>query len=367
MNIKNILHRSDYTKLYLVIASGLVLALATAPALANDKDKRNGKARAGETRFVSPTVKCSAPDSEDQDDMCIWVHPSDAALSTVICSDKKAGRIFVYDLAGKLIQSIAARKPGNIDVRYRFPLGGQSVDIVAFNQRSDPRIVVYKLDSRTRQLERADNGAIRTCKNYGGTLYRSPKTGRFHFVVTSEQGEIEQYELADDGSGKVAGKKVRNWRIGTAEGAVADDETGKIYIGEENRGVWEVGGEPDDPTPGTRVIELGQNGLAADVEGLAIYHLPGGAGYLLVSNQGGNNFKVYDRVTHAFVGTFAVEGAKETDGIDVCNASLGPLFPKGLFACHTAKGKCPVLLVPWDTVAKAVPQLKLDTAWSRRR
>ena len=30
----------------------------------------------------------SAPGSLDQDDMCIWVHPADPALSTVITSDK---------------------------------------------------------------------------------------------------------------------------------------------------------------------------------------------------------------------------------------------------------------------------------------
>jgi 3-phytase len=354
---------------YSAIALALGLALGAAPLLGKEKHKVNDKATANEARAVTPNVKCSARGSQDQDDMCIWVHPSDPSQSSIISSDKKANRLFVYDLEGRTLQAIPARQPGNIDVRYGFALGQKLVDIVAFNQRGDSSIIVYKVDPHTRQLERVDNGAIGTGKNYGGTLYRSPRTGKFHFVVTSEKGDIEQYELADDGTGKVSGKKVRSWKITTAEGAVADDEMGKIYIGEEDRGVWAVGGEPDDPTPGKRIIELGENGLTADVEGLAIYSMPGGTGYLIVSNQGKSNFKVYERAApHRFVGTFAIAGAKTTDGLDVCNANLGPLYPYGLFACHTAEGNCPVLITPWDAIAKAYPSgLKTDTSWNRRK
>ncbi len=105
------------------------------------------------------------------------------------------------------------------------------------------------------------------------------------------------------------------------------------------------------------------------MEGLALYHLPGGAGYLIVSNQGKSNFKVYElEVPHRFVGTFAVEGARATDGIDVCNTNLGPLFPNGLFACHTQKGNCPVLLIRWEHIAQAIPSgLKIDNSQDRRK
>jgi 3-phytase len=336
-------------------------ALAAVPA--------PGQEKVNAVKPVPPQVKCADRDSKDQDDLCIWVHPTDPSQSLIITSDKKAHKLFVYDLAGNTLQSIPAQHPGNIDVRYGFPLGGHRVDIVAFNQRQDPRVLVYKVDGKTRQLQRVDNAAIRTAENYGGTLYRSPKTGKFYFLTTSKGGDIEQYELADDGTGSVAGKKVRRWRIAKSEAAVADDEAGKVYIGEEDKGVWEVGGEPDDPTPGQLVIRLGANGLTGDVEGLALYPLPGGGGYLIVSNQGSSNFKVYQRAgAHEFVGTFAVQGATKTDGLDVCNANLGPPFAQGLFACHTEEGNCPVLLTRWDAIARAASsQLKVDTSWDRRK
>jgi 3-phytase len=322
-------------------------------------------------RSVTPTVRCADLNAADQDDLCVWIHPTEPALSTIIASDKEADKLFVYDLNGKAVQTISAKHPGNIDARYSFPLGKEKVDIVAFNARDESKILVYKVAVPTRQLERVDNGAITTSENYGGTLYRSPRTGRLYFVTTSKSGLVEQYELSDDGSGKVRGQKVRSWTIvGQCEAAVADDEAGVVYIGEEDRGVWEVGGEPDDETPGRLVIVIGENGLVGDVEGLAIYHLPEGKGFLLVSNQSRDNFKVYRREgAHPYVGTFAVVGAKDTDGLDVTNVNLGPRFPSGLFACHSAQDdRCPVLLTPWPAIAKAFqPELTISTAWNPRR
>jgi 3-phytase len=317
---------------------------------------------------IRARVICSDSTSQDQDDMCIWIHPTDPAQSTIVAADKEANRLFVYALDGKTIQTIEARHPGNIDVRYAFPLSGAKADIVAVNLRDESKIAVYQVDVRTRRLVRADNDDIRTATNYGGTLYQSSKTDKVYFVTTSKEGHVEQYELAF--AGKIVATKVRSWQIGECEAAVADDETGKLYFGEEDGGVWEVGAEPGDSTTGKLIIKLGENGLTGDVEGLAIYHLPNGTGYLLVSNQGSNNFKVYERTAnHKYLGTFAIQGAEDTDGIDVSNTNLGRSFPLGLFACHTAEGdgNCPVLLVPWEAIARAVPPgLAVDVSWSPR-
>ena len=232
----------------------------------------------------APAAVCAADGARDQDDMCIWVHPTDRTRSTVITSDKAAGRVFVYDLAGKALQSVRVGQPGNIDLRYAFALGGRTVDIVALNSRSEKIVVVFRVDTDTRRIVRVDDGKIATGSNYGGTMFRSRKTGRFYFITTAKGGTCEQYELADDGRGKVKGAKVRTFDTGYSEGAVADDQAGMIYVGQERKGVWAVGAEPTDPPKPKLVIRLGQNGLKGDVEGLAIYRRPGGKGYLLVSN-----------------------------------------------------------------------------------
>jgi len=248
--------------------------------------------------IVPPAVVLKDPQVEDQDDMCIWLHPGDPAKSTVIASDKAAGKLFVYDLTGKTLQVVSIDgKPGNIDLRYGFPFGGGKVDIVALNERDHSSILVYQIDPNTRELARIDDGAIKTGPNYGFALYRSAKSGKFHgFTVAEEEGDgAEQYELFDNGSGRVTGAKVRAWDLGHSEGCVADDETGHLYIAEEERGIWKVGAEPEDPTPGELIIPLGPHDFEADAEGVTICYGRDGAGYLIASSQGNGQFKVFRR------------------------------------------------------------------------
>ena len=276
----------------------------------------------------------------DQDDMCFWVHPHLRSLSTIITSDKDADKLFVYDLLGHLIQTIPIQgQPGNIDIRYNFDLGGRQVDIVAFNDRSDSTMQVFEVDPVTRFLSRVDNDSINTGPNYGLCMYRSPNSGSVYAFTTAENGGIRQFELRDDG-GFVGATLVRSWDIGRiTEGCVCDDETGFAYFGEEDVGIWKIGAEPsDNPTERTEVAAVGDSsGLTADVEGLAIYYSAGHGGYLIASSQGSSNFKVYERTPpHRLVETFSVTGVTSTDGIDVINLDLGPLFPTGIIAAHNA-------------------------------
>jgi len=291
--------------------------------------------------IIAPILTLKDAQARDQDDMCIWLHPEDATLSTIITSDKAAAKLFVYDLEGTTLQIIPIDgKPGNIDVRHRFPLNGKNVDIVALNEREHSSILVYAVDRKTRTLSRVDNGAIKTGPNYGSTLYRSPKSGKFYaFTVADKEGEgAEQYELADDGNGKIAGTKVRAWELGHSEGCVADDGTGYLYIAEENRGIWKVGAEPVDPAPGELIVPLGTHDFTADAEGLTICYGRNGSGCLIVSSQGNSQFKIFQREPpHEYLVTFQVAGGEQTDGIDALNVNLGPEFPNGIFTLHNGK------------------------------
>jgi len=286
---------------------------------------------------LKPKVTLTNAAARDQDDLCIWVHPDDPSLSTFIASDKYAGRLFVYDVDGALLQTVVLPgMPGNVDVRYGFPLGGETVDIVAHNDRDHDKVVLHRVDPATRHLVRVDDDAISTGPNYGLTLYHSPKDGSFHVFTTSKSGDIRQLRLSEAG-GRVSGTPVRSWSLGAiTEGCVADDETGRVYFAEEDTGIWDVGAEPDDPTAGASVARVGDaSGLRDDVEGLAIYYAADGKGYLIASSQGDSTFKVYEReAPHALVTTFRVTGTQDSDGVDVLNLPLGARFPHGVFLCH---------------------------------
>lgn len=275
------------------------------------------------------------------DDPAIWVNPQDPSLSAVIGSDKLGG-IGVYDLDGREIQYLRAGKINNVDLRTGFTLGGREVVVVAGSNRTDNSIALFTLDPKTRTLtDVAARKISSTPQSYGACLYHSKATGKFYCFVTAKTGVVEQYELFE-AAGKIDARKVRSFNLGSvAEGCVADDELGQLYVSQELVGIWKLGAEPEAGETRKLVDKAGKGALVADVEGLAIAYGKDGKGYLMVSSQGNHTYVVYRREgDNAFVKTFrivdanGVDGAAETDGIDVTTASLGDAFPRGLFVAQ---------------------------------
>lgn len=309
------------------------------------------------------------------DDPAIWVHPTDPALSTIIGTDKLGG-LAVYDLNGQQLQYISGRKFNNVDLRYRFPLSGKPITLVAASSPSDDSIALFRVDPATRLLE---NVAARPLPSAlpveaGLCMYHSPVSGKVYAILNDlTKGDVEQWELFDNGAGAVDAALVRAFTVGyQTEGCVADDEMGALYIASEDVGIWKYGAEPDTGTNRLLIDDVGAGRLTADVEGLTIYYTSNGAGYLIASSQGSNQFVVYQRGgTNAYVMTFGIEASPlvdkvaHTDGIDVINAPLGPAFPFGLFVAqddYNDGANQNFKLVPWESIAYAnsVP-LTIDT------
>ena len=316
------------------------------------------------------------------DDPAVWVHPTDPSKSLVL-GDDKGGGLCVYGLDGAELQILDDRKRiNNVDVRYGFPLAGsfssgtkhERVDLAAAGNETDRSLMFYKIDPATRRLEPAGEVGGIGMVPYGSCLYRSAKSGTFYLFAGDRDGSFRQWELRDGGSGRVAATRVRDFNVGSiVEGCVADDTLGKLYVSEEQVGIWKYGAEPDEKDGRVRVDSAGRGGhLTADVEGLTIYDAGLGRGYLLASSQGSNTFVIYERGgSNAYVGTFRItagvhDGVNDTDGIEAVSAALGPAFPKGLFVAQDGSNTRPAAnqdfkLVPWEAIAsKFTPPLLVE-------
>jgi 3-phytase len=281
------------------------------------------------------------------DDSAIWVNPADPARSAVIADNKDpvTGGIAVYDMAGKLLQFRQDGQIGNVDLRQGVSLGGRWVVLVGANNRSNNTIGFWTLDPVTRQLTPVAAGDISTLSpNYGFCMYQSPHSGKLYaFVSQASGGQLEQYELFDNG-GRVDARKVRSFDIGSqSEGCVADDELGQLYVGEEEVGIWKYSAEPTAGAARSQVDRVGGGQLVADVEGLTLAYGANGSGYLLASSQGDSAIAVYERTGgNAFVKRFRIAGSggidavSDTDGIDATSADAGPGFEHGLLVAHDA-------------------------------
>lgn len=271
------------------------------------------------------------------DDPAIWVHPTDPDKSKIICTDKKWG-LRIYNLTGKEIDSYKVGKMNNVDIRYNFPLGNKKIDIVGCTNRSNNTISLYSI-SESGQLTNVNGSSIKPnmAEVYGFSFYHSLRSGKYYALVLGKEGQFEQYELFGNGKGKVNGEMVRSFKLSSqAEGIVADDEYGSLYIAEEDVAIWKYSAEPVNDT-GTRVGYPGDGKLRADLEGLTMYYASNGRGYLLASIQGDSTFAIYERQgQNRYIGSFEisegkVDGVSDSDGIDVMSYGLGPKYPYGLF------------------------------------
>jgi len=332
-----------------------------------------------DVNIVAATAETDpVPDDKDAaDDPAVWVHPSDPALSTVVATDKRGG-LAVYDLAGRQLDFYADSRPNNVDLRNGFPFSGGPGAVVVTTDRSTSSLRMYRVDPQTRKLLHV--GAVPTEPNlYGLCLYRSPASGRHFAFITHDDGTIRQWELSAGVTGTVAASVVRTFAVPgakaggeqIAEGCVADDERGVLYVAEEDTAIWRFGAEPADTGPPIAVDTTSPGGhLAADIEGLAIYYAPGGAGYLLASSQGSSEFAIYERsganrfVEKFGIGAGAFDKVADSDGIEVVSVALGSAFPAGVLVAHdgynplaTGGDRQNFKLVPWSSLARnlAVP------------
>lgn len=297
------------------------------------------------------------------DDPAIWVNKADPDKSTIIGTDKQGG-LAVYDLGGKQIQYLSDGQMDNVDLRDGFKLGEAAVALVTAGNRADNSIAIYKVNPETRMLENvAARKITHNVKVYGSCMYRSAKTDQLYYFATSKSGDVEQWQLFDNGSGKVDAKKVRNFKVGqVVEGCVVDDELGYFYVSEEPVGIWKYGAEPETGDSRTQVAKVGDGHLVADVEGLAIAYGKDGTGYLIASSQGNHSFVVFRREgNNEYVKKFRVkagdkvDGAEETDGIDVTMTPLGAAFPQGVFVVQDGfndRGNQNFKLVPFEAIFK---------------
>ena len=329
--------------------------------------------------IVLPTLETDpVPHGDDAaDDACIWVHPDKPDLSLIIGTDKEGG-LAVYGVDGKQLQYLPDGKMNNVDIRYGLPLAGAPADIVIASNRSDMSLSVYRVNGAERSLVSAGSIVTGMKSVYGFCLYRSAKTGASFAFVNSEDGEVQQWRL-NDSQGKIVGELVRSFDVGTqTEGCVADDDAGVFYIGEEEKGIWRYGAEPDAGTDRKLVDSVKPDGgLTADVEGLTIYYASDTKGYLIASSQGDSTFAVYERDgDNKFLGFFqigktnAIDPVTGTDGIDVISAALGKGFPEGAFIAQddTNDGANQNFkLLPWQSIANAfTPKLTIVKTRSPR-
>jgi len=288
----------------------------------------------------------------DPDDPTIWLHPTDRSQSLILGTDKgEPGALYVFGLNGRIISDkvvYSLHRPNNVDVEYGLVLNGAPADIAVVTQKHSGRIRVYSLPD----MCELDAGGIEifsgvaNVEPMGVALYKRPFDGTIFAIFSRKDGPTDgtylwQYRLEDEGTGLVQATKVREFGAwcgrGEIEAIAVDDALGYVYYSDEWYGVRKYAADPSAVDAQRELAVLGTAGFKEDREGISIYQVNDGTGYIIVSDQQADTFHFFKREGepgdphhHALVRVLKLS-TDGSDGSEVTNAALSDAFPRGLF------------------------------------
>jgi 3-phytase len=297
------------------------------------------------------------------DDPAVWRNPANPAKSLIVGTDKEWG-LHVYDLSGALLASAQAGLVNNVDLRADVSINGRSGVLVAATDRSeDPngKLALYALETSPvglRHLGHVPVAGDGVGNVYGFCLWRRA-ADQVIAIVPYNNGDVREYALDLSGPTPTA-TLVRDVKLATkTEGCVVDDRTGQLYVAEERHGIWRMDAAPDSKAAPTLFAAVDGVRLIPDIEGLTIVPEGSKAGALLASSQNDNAYVAYDLETGRYlrrfriVGSGAVDGVTDTDGLEYAPGDFGAPFRDGLLVVQdgdNAPDNQNFKLVPGETL-----------------
>jgi 3-phytase len=309
------------------------LALAAGLAGCSDPEARSDSPKmtvgvgtpvpaSAETEAVATQAADAADDPE------IWIDPANPARGLIFGTDKKAG-LYTYDLSGKIQQFLPEGKLNNVDLRGGFMVGGKEQVLVAASDRIRGGAALFLLDPASLKVAKWGDVKVPVSEPYGMCLGRRGEA--FVAIVVGQAGDVRQVAISEKDGQPVAVEE-RQFQVGSqAEGCVIDDRTGRLYIGEEAKGVWQYDLDPATGDARAPLAAAPSPSLKPDVEGLTLI-TEGAETYLIASSQGDSAFPVWrvDGASSAYKGRFSVVAAHGVDavtGTDGLAAHAGPAGP----------------------------------------
>jgi len=330
--------------------------------------------------------------ANDPDDPAIWVDPSDPARSLIIGTMKvaaPAGAIVVFGTDGQIRQVISGiDRPNNVDVEYGLQLSGRRVDIVVATERLQRQLRIFQIDPVERRL--IELGRVPVLEGEPGEagapmgigLYRRQTDNTVFAIVAPKTGPRDgylwQYRLFETAPNRIGAKFVRRFGKFSAtsvrqeneiEAVAVDDALGYVYYADEGDGIHKWHADPDRSDANRELAHFGRTGFRGDREGIALYTLPDGTGYIVCTDQidQDSEYHLYRREgtaanPHDHSEEIAVfrGGADATDGIEISSQPLGPGLPHGVLIAMNSAARN-FLVFRWQDVAAAVtPPLRAN-------
>jgi 3-phytase len=301
---------------------------------------------------ITPTKETEPVGSSGDaaDDPAILV--ADQDHTWIVGTDKKWGLI-AYDLDGQPQASIARGRLNNVDA-----VPTADGFLLAATNRTTHSIDLFKAEPRQSKFDYLRSIPVSLDDPYG--LCMGQHGNRVLIFAGGKDGEVQMWELPAEAEPNLA----ETLRFDSqTEGCVYDPGQHQLFVGEEERGVWQI-----DLTTGQRhLFAATEDGvLVADVEGMDLCEL-NQERVLVVSSQGDDSFVILTLDVPHGGGTkfkivanekLGIDGASETDGLACNNAAING-YPQGILVVQDGRNRAPdanqnFKIVDWRAIHTAV-------------
>jgi 3-phytase len=270
------------------------------------------------------------------DSVTLWDVPG-SAESLSLSTDKTNDRVEIHLVStGQFLAYLGGtgsgpgqlQRPNGIAMVYDVQAGGQVRDVVFVVERDNNRVSMFAFPQL---LYLGSFGSNRLRDPYGIAMYREP--GRLQAWITntgSAPDSVLVFDVVPSGAGLTGVLALGFPTGGTLESIVVDPVLRRVLVCDEN--ALDV---MHFDMQGNLQGRFGAGRFVDDPEGLVVYDLGNGDGYVIVTDQVASptEFEVFDRRTLTHLGAFSgpTEG---TDGIAMTQNARSGLPDGSFYALH---------------------------------
>jgi len=276
------------------------------------------------------TEPIKANSSEDAaDDPAIWVNKTNPQKS-IIYGSNKAGGLAAYDLGGTEVFYYPIGKINNVDVIQDFAYNpDSSISVLGCSNRTSQGVDLFRIEESTGELisiPLVDYIKDKKIDDIYGFCFGKFENDDFVFI-NGKNGWMQQFIISyvDD---IISLTLVREMKFdGQVEGMVAWNENNQFFVGEENKGIWQLSIDPNTMNKKFIISSNKENNpyIAYDIEGLAISRT-NNHNWLIASSQGNFSYAIFDLNESAeYITSIKItegvfcDGVEETDGLEIIN------------------------------------------------
>ncbi|MDZ7268866.1 MAG: phytase [candidate division KSB1 bacterium] len=288
------------------------------------------------------------------DSVALWVAPNPAE-TMLFTTDKTENTVLLHNpLTGKFLGRLGSsgtaagqlRYPNGIAVGYNLRLNNTPTDVLFVVERDNHRVSLFSLPAKKFL---GHFGATELKEPYGIALYwRGSQLQAWITETGTSPDRVYVYNLSANGESLTAQLDFFFNAAGVLESILIDPVHRRVLLCDESEAsdvmVYDLKGNLQQ--------RFGKGLFVMDPEGMVLYDLGGGNGYLIIADQNASptEFEVFDRRTLAPLGNFTGE-TTGTDGTTLTQAAL-PDLPNGSFyAVHSDKA---VHVYDWGNIAAAM-------------